>query len=450
MADAPVLGGQFNIGHICSRQQCELGLADKVAFRWISTAGERVDYTFKELDDESSRAANALRALGVGPGDVVATLLPKAPEVFFLFLGALKLQAVCCVLFANFGDDALLDRLGDARAKVIVTRKSALRRFERIRDQLPSVQRFLVTDIDDHRDASVSSWRRLIAETPADFTAALTSDDTPSVLHYTSGSTGKPKGVLHRHRSVLSQHLTAKAVLDLDASDTYWCTADQGWVTGVSYGIIGPWSRGVTQIHYGGGYDAKVWMDILQDEGVTVWYTAPTALRMLMREDDAFYAPFDLSRLRHVCSVGEPLNPEAIRWAQRVLGKDVHDTWWQTETGAIMIANARGLEIRPGSMGKPVPGIRPAISPYLNPKEVTVTIRPGRPSSVSSAPANRSRNSPTDKPLVLMTKSARARNGSSSVRSRRIPSCTLPDNAAGCLRRVSLYRFVRSSSDASR
>ena len=218
-----------------------------------------------------------------------------------------------------------------------------------------------MVDIDEHQSDAILSYSRLMEHASDVFHVALTDPETPSVLHYTSGSTGKPKGVLHAHRGILMQHFTAKTVLGLTPDDIFWCTADQGWVTGTSYGIIAPWSMGVTQVHFAGGYNAEAWFRILQNQGITVWYSAPTALRMLMREEAGFYAGFDLTALRHVCSVGEPLNPEVIHWARRTIGMEVYDTWFQTETGAIMIANRPGLEIRPGSMGVPVAGIEPAI-----------------------------------------------------------------------------------------
>ena len=283
------------------------------------------------------------------------------PEQFFAFLGTLKLQAVVGTLFSNFGEEAILDRLGDAGAKGIITKKSFLKKISRIRERLPALRFIIVVDADQHVSDDILSYPRLMAEASESFAVGFTSPETPSVLHYTSGSTGKPKGVLHAHRSILMQRFTTQSVLGLTLDDIVWCTADQGWVTGTSYGIIGPWSLGVTQVHFGGGYDAKEWFRILQDLGVTVWYSAPTALRMLMREEEALYQEFDLSRLRHICSVGEPLNPEVIHWARRTLGKEVYDTWFQTETGAIMIANRPGLEIRPGSMGIPVEGVEAAI-----------------------------------------------------------------------------------------
>ena len=369
-----------NIGYICTDAQCAQGLADKVAFRWLGARGERQQFTFGDLQRESARFANALEGLGYKPGDVFFTFLPKVPQQFFAFLGSLKARLITGTMFSNFGPEALLDRLGDCKAKGIITRRSLLRKLLSIRDKLPALEHVIV--VDDVEEQGTLSYRTLIEAASPTYTVAVTDPATPSVLHYTSGSTGKPKGALHHHQSVSLQRRTAEQVLDLRSDDIYWCTADQGWVTGTSYGIIGPWSLGVTQIHYDGPYDAKRWFQILAEEGVTVWYTAPTALRMLMREDDELFRQFDLSRLRHICSVGEPLNPEIIHWARRVLNKDIHDTWWQTETGAIMVANRPGLAIRPGSMGKPVQGIEVGIiaddgAPVPQGERGNLCLRPG-------------------------------------------------------------------------
>lgn len=352
---------QFNIGHICTTEQCERGLADKVAYRWMSSTQERRDFTFGDLQADSGRFANVLRGLGIGAGDAVITLLPKMPEVFSAFLGTLRTQAVAGMLFSNFGEQALLDRLGDAGARCLVAKKSALTRVRRVRDQLPSLDTIIVVDLEEDQADGVLSYGRLMEQASPDFDTPPTAPDTPSVLHYTSGSTGKPKGVRHVHHGIVSQRQTAREVLCLRDDDIYWCTADHGWITGTSYGIAGPWSLGVTQVHYGGGFDPEAWMSLLERERVTVWYSAPTAMRMLMREEPEFYSRFDLSALRHIFSVGEPLNPEVIRWGREVLGHDIYDTWFQTETGSIMIANRPGLPIRPGSMGKPVGGVEAAI-----------------------------------------------------------------------------------------
>lgn len=352
---------QYNIGYICSTRQCELNMGEKIAMHWISAHNERADYTFNDLDRESNKFANVLSDLKLKPGDIFFTFLPKMPEQFFSFLGTLKAQVICGTLFSNFGEDALLDRLSDSGAVGIITKKSFLRKLGKIRDQLPHLHYIVVVDLDEHQENGIYSYGKLMSEASSDWVTPQTPPETPSVLHYTSGSTGKPKGALHAHRSILSQHATARDILGLASNDRYWCTADQGWVTGTSYGIIGPWSLGVTQLHYGGVYDAQTWMQLLQDEQITVWYTAPTALRMLMKEPDTTYQNVDLTRLRHISSVGEPLNPEVISWAQRTLGKQIYDTWFQTETGAILIPNRPGLAVKPGSMGKPVSGIEAAI-----------------------------------------------------------------------------------------
>jgi acetyl-CoA synthetase len=361
MTNKLIVDGQYNIGHICTRQQCAAGRTEQVAMRWLSPALERRDYTFGELDAQSSRFANVLAGLGFTPGDIFFTFLPRMPEQFFAFLGALKRQVITGTLFSNFGEEALLDRVGAARAKGIITKKGYLKKLIAIRDRLPELEYILLVDAPEHLAADILSYPRLMAEASSDFTAAPTPADAPSVLHYTSGSTGKPKGVVHAHRSVLMQSFTATAALGLRQDDVFWCTADQGWVTGTSYGIIGPWSLGVTQVHFGGGYSPEHWFGLLERERVSVWYSAPTALRMLMREDPEFYRRFGLDALRHISSVGEPLNPEVVHWGRQTLGKEIYDTWFQTETGAIMIANRPGLEIRPGSMGQPVAGIEPAI-----------------------------------------------------------------------------------------
>lgn len=349
--------GQYNIGHICTRQQCDGGLAGAVAMRWISHNMQCEEYTYRDMDQASNRAANMLKSLGVQPGDRVFLFLPKSPELYFAFLGILKLQAVAGSLFANFGEDALLDRLGDSAARVLITKKSLLRKIRNIWQQLPALEKVLVVDLAEDESDRVLSYPRAMQLASSTFDVPLTGPDTPSIVHYTSGSTGKPKGVQHVHRSVLIQVQTFREVLSVRDGDIYFCTADPGWVTGVSYGIIGPWSQGITQVHFGGSYNAEAWMQVLEQEKVSVWYTAPTALRMLMQEEEALFQRFDRSSLRHIFSVGEPLNPAVIAWGRRVLNHDIYDTWFQTETGAIMISNRPGLPIRPGSMGKPVVSI---------------------------------------------------------------------------------------------
>ncbi len=350
-----------NIGFACTDLQCRLGRESAVALRWLGSDGERTEFTFAQLASDSSRFAAVLTRLGVLPGARVFIMLPKLPEVFIAALGCLKARAVVGPLFANFGDEAILDRLGDSRACVLLTKHSLLKKVHRIRDRLPELRHILLVDAEDHLAADILSYRRLMREAPSDFVVAPTSPETPSILHYTSGSTGKPKGVLHVHGALPSIVGTTRDVLQVGPGDVFWCTADPGWVTGTSYGIIGPWAVGATQIHYGGSFDAGAWMTILEQEKINVWYTAPTALRMLMREEASLYAGRRLAALRCVASVGEPLNPEITFWARRTLGKEIYDTWFQTETGAIMIANRPGLAVRPGSMGKLVDGVEAVI-----------------------------------------------------------------------------------------
>lgn len=352
---------QYNIAYYCTKHQCLNGNEAKTAFRWIDANGFTRDYSFLQLEEESNKVANVLLPLGFGKGDILFSYLPKMPEQFFSFLGILKIQAVAGTLFSNFGEEALLDRLGDSLAKAVFTKKSLLKKLTRIREKLPTLKYIFLVDVAEDVSEDILSFPKLCANASTVFEIPITSADTPSVLHYTSGSTGKPKGVQHVHKSLFIQNFTAKNVLSLTKNDIYWCTADQGWVTGTSYGIIGPWSLGVTQVHFGGTYDAAAWMQLLQDQKITIWYSAPTALRMLMREDPELFGKYDLSNLKHIFSVGEPLNPEVIHWGKEILKHDIYDTWFQTETGGIMITNRPGLEIRPGSMGKPIEPVTVAI-----------------------------------------------------------------------------------------
>jgi acetyl-CoA synthetase len=344
---------QHNIAYFCSTQKCEQGRQDDVAIRWIFPDLNKQEITFGQIESISNQCANIITQLDITTNDCVFMFMPKSPELYYFFLGALKVTAIAGILFSNFGEEALLDRLGDSQAKILLTTKGALRKIKLIWDKLPALEKILISDIDEHESEKVLSLPKLLSNASKDFVIPPTDPESPSVIHYTSGSTGKPKGVLHKHRSLIRHQDTFQNILNVNTGDIFWCTADPGWVTGVSYGIFAPLSMGITQIQYSGAFEPKVWFDILQDEQVTVWYTAPTALRMLMQEDDSLYKRYDLRHLRDIFSVGEPLNPSVIFWARNVLGKEIYDTWFQTETGAIMIANRPGLKIYPGSMGKP-------------------------------------------------------------------------------------------------
>lgn len=383
--DTLITNNQYNIGHICTSMQCLAGRGDKEAIRWVTAEFQRSSFTFNDLDSCTNRFANVLKELDFTEADLFFTFLPRMPEQFVAFLGALKAKLITCALFANFGAEALLDRLGDAKAKGVITRKSLLKRILSIRHQLPHLRYIILVDGEEDMANGILSYQRLLAAASPAYAPPLTGPETPSVLHYTSGSTGKPKGVLHRHYGLLHQSGTTREVLDLRQDDLFWCTADQGWVTGISYGMLGPLSLGVTQLQFAGAYDAPAWFDILEQERVSVWYTAPTALRMLMREESSVFAGRELSGLRRIFSVGEPLNPEVNHWARQTLDKEVHDTWFQTETGGIMISNRPGVPIKPGSMGRAVDGIEAAIladdgSPVRDGEQGHLCLKPGWPS----------------------------------------------------------------------
>ncbi len=345
---------QYNIGYICSTLQCEKGLSEKSAFNFITKDFQKKVFTFEDLHIYSNKTANILNLPGIKKGDVIFTYLPKVPEQFFIFTGILKYEAIAGTLFSNFGEEALFDRLSDSKASVVFTKKNLYRKIKKIEDKLPHLKYIILIDEESDLSSKILSYPRLMEKVSSSFEVNDTSPKTPSVLHYTSGSTGKPKGVLHVHGAAEMINKTSREILQLNEHETYWCTADQGWVTGTSYGITGPWSLGVSQIHFEGAFDRESYFRILSEEKVSVWYTAPTLLRMLMAGEDDFYRSFDLSSLKYIFSVGEPLNPEILAWGRRVLDKDIYDTWFQTETGAIMIANRPGLPIKPGSMGKPV------------------------------------------------------------------------------------------------
>ena len=355
-------GGGLNIAHEAVDRHAEGSLKNHLALRWLGS-GDRVrDFTYTELKILTNRFANVLRGLGVGRGDTVAALAGRIPELYWGALGTLKNNSVFCPLFSAFGPEPVFQRLSRGDARVLLTTSDQFRKkiFPQ-REKLPQLAHVLLVDADDHPEPGVWSLPRLMEASSESFTIAATASEDRALLHFTSGTTGLPKGAIHVHEAVLTHYATGKFVLDFHPGDVFWCTADPGWVTGTSYGIIAPLLHGITNIVDEADFDAERWCRILASEKVTVWYTAPTAIRRLMRLGVAPLREHDLSRLRVVHSVGEPLNPEAVVWGQDALGLPIHDNWWQTETGGIMIANFPAMEIRPGSMGRPLPGITAAI-----------------------------------------------------------------------------------------
>lgn len=351
-----------NIGSICTKLQCENGFDEKVALRLIVPDLTRRDYTFADLERGSNRFANLLVNLGAQPQDVVFVYLPKQVEVFMSVLGTLKFGGIAGVLFSNFGREAVFERLLDSNASVLVTKHSMYSKIKESISDLPGLETIIITDLAEHESENVLSYQKLLENSGEQFTASVVESETPALLHYTSGSTGRPKGVVHVHGAIEHHLLTMDEVLQVEEDDLYWCTADQAWVTGVTYGILGPWAKGLTQIHYTGNFGICEWFEILNRERVTVWYTAPTALRMLIQQEPLVEnLPQEFPYLKRIYSVGEPLNPEIISWVNKRMHKEIYDTWFQTETGGIMISNRPGLTVKPGSMGKPVTSIEPAL-----------------------------------------------------------------------------------------
>ena len=386
-------GRGLNIAHEAIDRHAAGARRNRVALRWISKEGTRRDFTYGDLRDETGRFANVLRSLSVGKGDPVAVLAGRIPELYIAALGALKNGSVFTPLFSAFGPEPIQARINIARAKVLVTTDVLYRRkVEALRSSLPSLEHVLLVGDPSavQKLSRVDHFGGLMAAADPRFAIPPTDPLDAALLHFTSGTTGKPKGALHVHDAVVAHHATARFALDFHPDDVFWCTADPGWVTGTSYGIIAPLTHGLTSIVDEADFDAQRWFAILQSERVSVWYTAPTAIRMLMKVGAAAARAHAYPALRFLASVGEPLNPEAVVWGVDAFGRPFHDNWWQTETGGIMIANFAAMDVRPGSMGRPLPGIETAIvrrtgEQTIEPIETPDTqgelaVRPGWPS----------------------------------------------------------------------
>ena len=382
-------GDVINIGWYCSDRICHMGKANKLALLWEGTGGQEKTYTYNDIRLVSNTIGAFLRGLGIQPGDRICLFLDRIPELYIGFLGILKIGAIAQPLFSAFGDESLFVRLNDATTTAIITQRKHVAKVRKIIDKMPYLKHVILVDHDgkkplQEREIAFSLDNAVPVE---HLDIHPTRAESPSVLHYTSGTTGQPKGVKHVHYSLIAQYLTTKWVLDLRDDDVYWCTADPGWVTGTTYGIIGPWSMGATQCVLDTGFSAEAWYRFIEKKRVTVWYSAPTAIRSLMKAGTEIVKKSDVSSLRHLASVGEPLNAEAVIWSEKVFGKAFLDTYWQTETGSIMITNFPGMKIKPGSMGRAFPGITATI---VDPKTYEpipesgkiglIAFRPGWPS----------------------------------------------------------------------
>lgn len=353
----------LNIAYQAVDRHAESELGDRIALRWIRKDFSVKDLTYAELKKETSRFARVLEGLNIAKGDTVFTLLSRIPELYLAALGSLKTRSIFCPLFSVFGPEPIFQRLMRGDAKVLVTNSRFYeKKIEQLLGRLPSLKFILLTDVSEDINEVVLSLPRLMENALPGFEIPFTDPEDPALLHFTSGTTGMPKGALHVHNAVLMHYVTGKYVLDFHKGDVFWCTADPGWVTGTSYGILAPLVNGVCNIIDEEEFDAARWYRILQDQKVNIWYTAPTAIRRLMRMDIRPLEQYDLKNLRLILSVGEPLHAGAVKWGEEMLGIPIRDNWWQTETGGIMIANFPFLPVKPGSMGKPLPGIEAAIA----------------------------------------------------------------------------------------
>lgn len=346
--------GKVNIAYEAVDRHAQTWRKNKIALYYVDDFREE-KYTYQELMLLSNRFANVLKGLGIKKGDRVFVFMPRSPELYIAFLGIAKVGAVVGPLFEAFMKDAVKDRLRNSEAIAVVTTPVMKNRIPR--KELPSLKHLILVGAPENLEQGEVSFEKEMDRASDKIDIEWLTREDPLILHYTSGSTGKPKGVLHIQNAMIGHYQTAKWVLDLRDEDIYWCTADPGWVTGTSYGIYGPWLNGASSLVRGGRFSVKGWYSIIEKYKVTVWYSAPTAFRLLMAAGGEVADSYDLSSLRLIYSVGEPLNPEVIRWALKVFKQPIHDTWWMTETGMQLIANYPSMPIKPGSMGKPFPGV---------------------------------------------------------------------------------------------
>jgi acetyl-CoA synthetase len=355
-------GGGLNIAHEAVDRHLLHGLGAKTAIRWLGKTGERREMSYAELARATNRFANALAGLGVRPGERVFVLMGRLPELYVAVLGALKARCVATPLFSAFGPEPIATRAEMGDARVLVTTSELYRRkVQGLRSRLPGLRHVIVVGDAGSDEPDVHRWNSLLDSATDEYTIGPTGAEDLALLHFTSGTTGRPKGAMHVHGAAVAHMATARYALDLHEDDVFWCTSDPGWITGTSYGIIAPLCSGVTNVVVEAEFDAQAWYSVLEHERISVWYTAPTAIRMMMKLGAQALRGRDLSALRFMASVGEPLNPEGVIWGLQAFGMPFHDNWWQTETGGIMIANFLALDIKPGSMGKPLPGITAAI-----------------------------------------------------------------------------------------
>ncbi len=373
-------GRGLNIAHEAIDRHAAGARRDHLALRWISKRGDARDYTYADLYALTNRFADVLRTIGLGKGERVFMLAGRIPELYISALGTLKNRNVFCPLFSAFGPEPIRQRIAIGNGRALVTTAALYKRkVAEIRASLPDLRHVLLIGTPEEVRAvpGALDFNRLMSEASDRFEIAETAPDDLALLHFTSGTTGRPKGAMHVHEAVVAHHMTGYFALDFHADDVFWCTADPGWITGTSYGIIAPLTHGIASIVDEAEFDAERWYGLLQSQKVTIWYTAPTAVRMMMKVGVEVVRKYDFRNLRFIASVGEPLNPEAVVWGQEAFGLPIHDNWWQTETGGIMVANYAAMDVRPGSMGRPLPGVDAGIVRREPDGAVTEVTEPG-------------------------------------------------------------------------
>jgi acetyl-CoA synthetase len=357
--------GALNIAYEAVDRHCQdPKMSDKLALRFIRANGRVQDFSYNELRKSSNKFANALKGLGISKGDNVFCLCPRLPELYQSFFGILKNQSIFCPLFSVFGTEPILQRMNSGDGKVLITTESLYKKkIEKIKNQIPTLTHIILIPDKGKKNnfKNIFWWDELIDGASENFSIENTNSEDIALMHFTSGTTGNPKGVIHAHQAVLVHAITGRYALDIHKDDIFWCTADPGWETGTSYGIISPLVNGATNIVAEIEFNAHQWIQILKEQNVNIWYTAPTAVRMLMKSDLELLFPIKLKDLRFIASVGEPLNAEDVNWGIKAFNLPIHDNWWQSETGGIMISNFASMPIKPGSMGKPLPGITACI-----------------------------------------------------------------------------------------
>ncbi|MBM3411697.1 MAG: AMP-binding protein, partial [Bacteroidetes bacterium] len=330
----------------------------QTALRWIKKDRSFKDFSFRNFHDLSNQFANVLDKLTLPVGAVVSTIVGRIPEFYTTVLGSLKYRAIHCPIYPVFGPEPIVQRLLRSNAAVVVTDLDTYTlKLKQNIERLPAVRFILLTDTMVDLEKNVFSLPVRMQRASIEFDIKPTNATDPCLLHYTNGVSGMPKGVLHSHKGYASLMQTTRTVLDLQHGDKYWCTADPGNLVATTYGILAPMLAGVTTIMDEDDFDAARWYSILEEHQVNVWYTTPASIRRLMKMNVQPTGNYNLQHLRMILSGGEPLHAEAVKWGEQTFHVPMLDHWWQTETGGIMISNYRCLKVKPGSMGKPVPGV---------------------------------------------------------------------------------------------